>query len=307
MLTKLPEARTITAEPKTQAWYMALAANFDARHIGIDPATGFRTIGGYWNLLSAAAGFLNILTITGLTRIIVAGRKGSNVKSIVWLDQIWPWIIAYDLWNHAFLYNSLGDYTWYCSFALLLACTIPAFTWARGQWIWFRCYTLMYWIAFYNWLPTIATPPNAMTNFATMDPAANKTCSWLALIANVALFVYWLYLIIKHKRNPFTEALFMETKAFRRVVKETCDDKEKYFITDCVEKTPEELGFEPNSPFPPANGYVTHYFWWGKKDKRYPKLRTPLSSTPALVKKGIESNPQWDVPAGENGELTDTN
>ena len=50
LLSKLPEARGITAEPKTDAWYMALAANFDARHIGIDPATGFRTIGGYWNL-----------------------------------------------------------------------------------------------------------------------------------------------------------------------------------------------------------------------------------------------------------------
>ncbi|WQD13777.1 MAG: DUF5692 family protein [Lawsonella clevelandensis] len=46
---------------------------------------------------------------------------------------MWPWIIAYDLWNHAYLYNSLADYTWYCTLALLLACTIPAFTWAKGS------------------------------------------------------------------------------------------------------------------------------------------------------------------------------
>ena len=61
-----------------------------------------------------------------------------SVRGLVWVDMVWPWVIAYDLWNHAFLYNSLADYTWYCTLALLLACAIPAFTWAKGQWIWFR-------------------------------------------------------------------------------------------------------------------------------------------------------------------------
>ncbi len=56
----------------------------------------------------------------------------------------WPWVIAYDLWNHAFLYNSLAGLTWYCLSTLLLACTIPAFTWAEGQWIWSSLFTLVF-------------------------------------------------------------------------------------------------------------------------------------------------------------------
>ena len=40
---------------------------------------------------------------------------------------------------------------------------------------------------------------------------------------------------------------------------------------------------------------MTHHFWWGKKDKRYPKLRTPLTADPVLVAKGVVPDPQWDV------------
>ncbi|MDO5033899.1 MAG: DUF5692 family protein [Actinomycetaceae bacterium] len=294
MLAGLPEARDITATLHSPEWYQALAANFEARHIGIDPATGFRTIGGYWNLLSALAGLLNCITVTGLGKIIVTSKGKQKVQGLLWVDQVWPWIIAYDLWNHAFLYNSLADYTWYCTLALLLACTIPAFTWAKGQWIWFRCFTLVFWISFYNWFPHLSTPPGAMHNFATMNPVANIVCAALALAANVALFIYWLYKIVKHRRNPLTNALFFEMGAFRNLVKQHCDDKDKYFLTDFIPETPRELGFEPDSDTPPIDGYVGNMPWW-KTDKRWPKLRTPLSADPKLVEKGVESDPQWDV------------
>ena len=188
MIAGLPEARGVTADLHSQQWYQDVAANLDARHVGIDPETGFRTIGGYWNLLSAAAGLLNIITITGLGKIIVTSPGKRSVRGLIWVDMVWPWVIAYDLWNHAFLYNSLADYTWYCTLALLLACTIPAFTWAKGQWIWFRCFTLVFWISMNTLLPEVLVPPSDIFNFATMDPRANIACA-----ANVALFAYWLY------------------------------------------------------------------------------------------------------------------
>lgn len=75
VLNGLPESRGISAPLHSAEWYQALAANFEANHIGIDPATGFRTIGGYWNLLSAAAGLLNIITITGLGKIFVTSES----------------------------------------------------------------------------------------------------------------------------------------------------------------------------------------------------------------------------------------
>ena len=294
MIAGLPETRGVTAPLHSTEWYQAVAANFQANQVGIDPATGFRTIGGYWNIMSAVAGLLNIITITGLGKIIVSSKPGKKVKGLIWVDMVWPWIIAYDLWNHAFLYNALADYTWYCTLALLLACTIPAFWWAKGQWIWFRCFTLMFWIAANNLLPEFLVPPSAMTNFATMNPAANIVSSGLALAFNVALFGYWAWKIATTKRNPLVDPVFAELGAFRRVVVEEFDEADKYFVCDMIKPTPTQLGFEPQSDRPPVDGHVGWLPWW-KTDKRYPKARTPLSADPGLVAKGVTSDERWDV------------
>nr|WP_300336351.1 DUF5692 family protein [Actinomyces sp.] len=298
MVAGLPEARGVTEALHSRAWYEAVAANLAAGHVGIDPATGFRTIGGWWNLVSAAAGLLNIVTITGLGKIIVTSPGKAKVRGLIWVDMVWPWVIAYDLWNHSFLYNSLADYSWYCTLALLLACTIPAFTWARGQWIWFRCFTLMFWIAVNNLLPEVLVPPNDTFNFATMDPRANIVCALAALAANVALFAYWLYKIVRHRRHPLTGVLYCEMREWRAVVREHCDDKDKYFLLDAVPETPSDLGLDPGSPTPPADGYVGHMPWWGTADKRYPKPRTPVAADPGLVARGVVADPRWEEVPG---------
>lgn len=294
MINGLPETRGVSEAVGTDGWYAAVAANFAAAGVGIDPETGFRTIGGYWNLITAVAGVLNIITITGLGKIFITSNANQKVRGLIWVDMVWPWVIAYDLWNHAFLYNALSDYTWYCTLALLLACTIPAFTWAKGQWIWFRCFTLMFWIAANNLLPEFLVPPSAMTNFSTMNPVANQVCAWAALVSNVALFGYWLYKIVRTKRNPLTNALYFELGEFKSIMREHADDADKYFVTDMIRQTPTELGYQPEATTPPLDGWVGTMPWW-HKDHRYPKLRTPLAADPALVDKGIESDPSWDV------------
>lgn len=298
MIAGLPEARGVTAALHSPEWYQAVAANFSANHVGIDPATGFRTIGGYWNLLTALAGVLNCITVTGIAKIIVTSPGKQKVRGLIWIDQLWPWIIAYDLWNHSFLYNSLADYTWYCSFALLLACTIPAFTWAKGQWIWFRCFTLVFWISFYNWAPAISAPPGYMHNFATMDPRANIVCAVLALVWNIALFIWWLYVSIKKRRNPLFSGICQELGAYRRIAKEHCDAKDAYFLCDMIKETPQDLDLlakedqessasSHSGQIPTEvlnHGYVGYLPWW-KADKRYPKARVKLQADPDLAKR----------------------
>ncbi|MGL5406808.1 MAG: DUF5692 family protein [Propionibacteriaceae bacterium] len=284
MIAGLPEARDVAAPLHSDAWYQGVAANFADRHIGVDPATGFRTIGGWWNLASAAAGLLNIITITGLGKIFITSNPKQKVKGLIWVDMVWPWVVAYDLWNHAFLYNSLSDYTWYCTLALLLACTVPAFTWAKGQWIWFRCFTLMFWIAANNLLPELLVPPSTMSNFSTMNPVANIICAVAALVFNIGLFGYWLYKIVKYKRNPLTNCLYFEMGEFKKIVTEHADDRDKYFLVDMIEQTPTELGFEPESTLPPKDGFVGSMPWW-RTDKRWNKPQTPLSADPVVADK----------------------
>ena len=159
-------------------------------------------------------------------------------------------------------YHARSDYMWYCTLALLLACTIPAFTWAKGQWIWFRCFTLVFWISMNTLLSEVLVPPSDIFNFATLDPRAN-----------VALFAYWLYKIVACKRNPITGVLYCELTEFRTIVREHCDDKDKYFLVDRIPQSPAELGFEPDSPTPPPDGYRAWMPWWRGKDRRHPSKR----------------------------------
>ena len=115
MIAGLPEARGVSAELHSAQWYQEVAANLAERHVGIDPETGFRTIGGYWNLLSAGAGLLNIITITGLGKIIVTSPGKRTVRGLIWVDMARRWAIAHDLWNHALLSIVSGAYTSYLS------------------------------------------------------------------------------------------------------------------------------------------------------------------------------------------------
>ena len=99
------------------------------------------------------------------------------------------------------------------------------------------------------------------------------SCAAPALAANVALFAYWLYKIIACRRNTITGVLYCELSEFRTIVRERCDDKDKYFLVDRISETPEELGFEPDSPTPPANGSRDWMPWWKGEDRRHPLKR----------------------------------
>ena len=111
-------------------------------------------------------------------------------------------------------------------------------------------------------------PPSDIFNFATMDPRANIVCAVVALVANVMLFAYWLYKIVVFKRNPITGVLYCELGEFRTIVREHCDDKDKYFLVDGIPQSPEELGFEPSSNTAPADGYASWMPWWKGEERQ---------------------------------------
>ena len=102
---------------------------------------GYMVVGGPWNVINGIAGILNAVCICGFFGIIVSrGKK----KDYVWPDQLWFWIIGYDLWNFAYTYNSVSDRSMYCGLILLAACTIPAFFIKRGAYAQHRVRTLAF-------------------------------------------------------------------------------------------------------------------------------------------------------------------
>lgn len=168
---------------------------------------------GSWNIMNGIAGILNVLTICGWLGIFISKDK---TKDMIWPDMIWPWIIAYDLWNFAYTYNCIADHSFYCGLALLLSCTIPAFFIKKGAWLQHRAHTLALWIMFVMTVPQFADrlAPVATTH----NPKAFFVVSLLSLLANLALAIYQFYKIYKNKLNPLKDELYTDTKAYQQVV-----------------------------------------------------------------------------------------
>ncbi|NFO11028.1 DUF5692 family protein [Clostridium botulinum] len=170
---------------------------------------------GSWNIMNGIAGLLNIITICGWTGIFISKDK---TKDMIWPDMIWPWIIAYDLWNFAYTYNCIADHSFYCGLALLFSCTIPAFFIKKGAWLQHRAQTLALWIMFVMTVPMFADriAPVATTH----NPNAFFVVSLLSLSANAALSIYQFNKIRKNKFNPLKNEIFTDTKVYNKVIEE---------------------------------------------------------------------------------------
>ncbi|MDR0852228.1 MAG: DUF5692 family protein [Clostridiales Family XIII bacterium] len=176
-----------------------------------------QVLGGSWNFMNAAAGILNIITITGWFGICLRKKtKKDGSRDMLWPDMLWFWIIPYDLWNFAYTYNCLPGHAWYCGFALLLAPTLCAFTTGKGAWLQHRAHTLALWCMFAQTLPAfIDTGTYAVQS--SYNPTALFIVSLLALASNVAIFIFMIYKVAKTKRNPYTDELYADMSIFKKI------------------------------------------------------------------------------------------
>lgn len=169
--------------------------------------------GGSWNIMNGIAGILNILAISGWVGIYISKDKK---KDMVWPDQLWFWIIAYDFWNFAYVYNCLGDHAFYAGVVLLLSCTIPAFFIKKGAWLQHRAQTLSVWVMFAMTFPAfIDTSKYAVK--ASQNTNALFIISAIALLANIALIIFHGYKIVINKRNPLTQEVYFDEPAYAKL------------------------------------------------------------------------------------------
>ncbi|CDF57427.1 DUF5692 family protein [Thermobrachium celere] len=175
---------------------------------------GVTIIGGPWNIMNGIAGILNIITISGWMGIVISKDKSQDM---IWPDQLWFWIIAYDLWNFAYVYNCVSDHSYYAGLALLLSCTIPAFFIKKGAWLQHRAQTLAVWMMFVMCFPNFVDTSKFAVK-SSHSTTALFVVSLLSLLSNVAVFVYHYYNIFKFKKNPFKEEIHNDLKSYKAVL-----------------------------------------------------------------------------------------
>lgn len=170
--------------------------------------------GGPWNIMNGVAGLLNLLTISGWAGIIISQDKK---RDMVWPDMVWFWIIAYDLWNFAYVYNAVGDHAFYAGAALLVAATIPAFLIKRGAWLQHRAQTLAFWMMF-----TMAFPGFVHDTAFAVDSSRSTTALFIvsatSLLANVAVATVQVRRIVTRRLNPLKDELWTDLPDYRKVV-----------------------------------------------------------------------------------------
>ncbi len=172
--------------------------------------SGLYMIGGPWNVMNAIAGVLCIITMTGWVGIKISKTPS---KDMVWTDQLWFWIVAYDVWNIAYCYNCISNRAMYTGVVLITACTVAEFLFKRGVWLQHRAQTLALFGMF-----SLAFNYQAFSGFqivSTNSPTALFILSFSALVVNVGLFIYELYVIKKYKRNPLKQEVFTHLKAYK--------------------------------------------------------------------------------------------
>ncbi|WP_251862397.1 DUF5692 family protein [Clostridium sp. Marseille-Q2269] len=170
---------------------------------------------GPWNIMNGIAGLLNIIIICGWVGIFVSKDK---TKDMIWPDMIWVYVLAYDLWNFAYTYNCIADHSIYCGLALLLSCTIPTFFIKRGAWLQHRAQTLALWIMFIMTVPSFADRISPIPT--THNPTAFFIVSLLSLVVNAAVAAYQIKKIFNKKLNPFKDEIYVDTNAYKEVIKE---------------------------------------------------------------------------------------
>ncbi|MGD1822826.1 MAG: DUF5692 family protein [Pleomorphochaeta sp.] len=193
----------------------AVARDFEIGGLGLTAQIfdGMMMTSGPWNYLNGIAGILNIITITGWFGIVISSSKS---KDMLWPDMCWFWIVAYDIWNFAYTYNCLGDHAWYCGVALLLAPTLAAFTFKKGAWLQHRAQTLAFWCMFAMTYPSFIDESRFAVH-STQNTSALMIASTLALVANVAVFVFMIYKVVKTKRNPYSSELYTDLSCYKEV------------------------------------------------------------------------------------------
>lgn len=175
---------------------------------------GVFMVGGVWNYMNGVAGILNLLTICGWVGIYVSRDKS---KDMIWPDMLWFWIVAYDLWNFAYVYNAVGDHSFYAGAALLISCTIPAFFIKKGAWLQHRAHTLALWMMFTMAVPDfVSTGPFSVDS--SHDPVALFTVSAVSLAANIAVAVYQVRTIVARRKHPLTDELYDHLPQYRQVI-----------------------------------------------------------------------------------------
>lgn len=180
----------------TNFWkfFPALILSVNILEAVADDMGNYFEFGGVWHVLNALAGVFSIIAISGWTTIYIDENRK---KDMLWLDLGIFWIIAYDIWNFAYIYFNNPTHLGY-GIAVILAATIPVVSIKKGTWIQARAYTLGLWMMLLFTFPRALENPENYIEFS-QDTSLLTVVGAISLLANLALVIWHFNEVVKTK------------------------------------------------------------------------------------------------------------
>ncbi|WP_291648555.1 DUF5692 family protein [Clostridium sp.] len=151
------------------------------------------SMGNLPNILNGIAGVLSIATLFYGWKEI--GPDNSKEKDMVWIKMPMLWIIAYDVWNWAFVYlNFPGSAS--LQFIVILSSTIPAIFVKKGTWLQARAFTLAAWFMYYF------TFPRFTESVELLVPRNSIFMIGISLLSIILNLSYTIVYIKRYKGEP---------------------------------------------------------------------------------------------------------
>ncbi len=194
-----------------EAVYREVEVFMTYKTLTVDPG-GIVILGGSWNIFNAISGVLCIVTLTGFIGIRTS-KDGKH--DMVWPDMTWMYIVAYTLWNFAYVYNCISTRAMYAGFGILLAALIAEFFSKKGVWLQHRAQILSLYAMFSLSFDFQANPWFQV--YPTYTESGMLIISLTAFIFNLGAFFYMLYVIMKEKKNPLTQEIYTHTGYYKEI------------------------------------------------------------------------------------------
>lgn len=215
--TKLGERRFASLFPVTilslniaEAVYREFEVFATYQTLQVD-AAGVIIQGGMWNILNGISGIICIVTLVGFSGIRVSKDKS---RDMVWPDMTWMYIVAYTLWNYAYVLNCISTRSVYAGLGILIAALLAEFVFKKGVWLQHRAQILSFYAMF------SLTVDYQSVSFFQVYPVYETWhlmgVSVAAFIFNIAFFGYMVYTIVVTKKNPLKEELYAHTAYHQR-------------------------------------------------------------------------------------------
>jgi hypothetical protein len=140
----------------------------------------------------------------------------NKTRDMIWPDMTWIYIVAYTLWNVAYVLNCISIRSMYAGVGILTAALIAEFFFKQGAWLVHRAQILSVYAMFSLSIDYMTSP------LLNIEPTYNTTAlmvvSSVAFAFNVCAAIYIYAKVIKQKKNPFKQEILTETKYYQKTM-----------------------------------------------------------------------------------------